>query len=90
MESLEQLLKENGHSHENNMILKMDIEEWEWESINTLNEEILKQFKYIAIEYHFENESRVNNKIIYFNALKKYQKHINPFMLDVMVIEVLK
>jgi len=79
MKSIEQLLKENGHSHENNMILKMDIERWEWESINTLNEDILKQFKYIAIEYHFDDESKVNNKIIYYNVLKKISKTHQSF-----------
>ena len=35
------------------MILKIDVEGWEWNSLNELNEDILKQFKYILIEYHF-------------------------------------
>lgn len=33
------------------MILKMDIEHWEWESIIDLKEDALNKFKYIAIEY---------------------------------------
>jgi hypothetical protein len=79
MKTLEDLLKENGHSNEKNMILKIDIEKWEWESLDTLNEEILKQFKYIAMEYHFDDESKVNNKIIYYNVLKKISKTHQPF-----------
>ena len=79
LKTLSQLLEENGHIHENNMILKMDIEKWEWESLNTLNEEILKKFKYIAIEYHFEDESLVNNKNIYYNVLKKISKTHQSF-----------
>ena len=51
------------------MILKMDIEKWEWESINTLNEDILKQFKYIAIEYHFEDRNKDDK--LYYNVIKK-------------------
>ena len=56
MKNLEELIEENGHSKEKNMILKMDIEHWEWESIVDLKEETLNQFKYIAIEYHFKDE----------------------------------
>ena len=47
LKSLDQLLKENGHFKEKNMILKLDIEHWEWESINELKEDSLKKFKYM-------------------------------------------
>ena len=50
LKNLEELIEENGHSNENNMILKIDIEHWEWESIIDLKEDTLKQFKYIAID----------------------------------------
>ena len=79
LKTLPELLQENGHIHENNMILKMDIEKWEWESINALNEEILKKFKYIAIEYHFDDESIYDNKNIYYNVLKKISKTHQSF-----------
>jgi hypothetical protein len=55
---LEQLIAENGHSKEKNMILKMDIEHWEFESLIDLKEETLNQFKYIAIEYHFRDQTK--------------------------------
>ena len=79
LRTLQELLQENGHIHENNMILKMDIEKWEWESLNTLNEEILKKFKYIAIEYHFDDESIRDNKNLYYNVLKKISKTHQSF-----------
>jgi hypothetical protein len=56
LKNLEELIKENRHIHKKNMILKMDIEHWEWESIANLKEETLNQFKYIAIEYHFKKK----------------------------------
>ena len=79
LKPLEQLMKENGHSNEKNMILKIDIEHWEWESINSLNEDILKKFKYIAIEYHFRDEKEFDNKNMYYNVLKKISKTHQSF-----------
>jgi hypothetical protein len=49
---------ENRHISEKNMILKIDIESWEWSPLNELNEDILRQFKYIIIEYHFFEPSK--------------------------------
>ena len=79
LKNLEELLVENGHLHETNMILKIDIEKWEWESLNTLDEKILQKFKYIAIEYHFNNETLTDNRIIYYNVLKKISKTHQSF-----------
>jgi hypothetical protein len=65
MKNLEQLIAENGHSKEKNMILKIDIEHWEFVSLIDLKEETLNQFKYIAIEYHFIDQIKFkNNNII--------------------------
>ena len=36
------------------MILKMDIDYPEWEILSNISEDILKQFKYILIEFHFK------------------------------------
>ncbi len=74
MKNLEELIKDNGHIQEKNMILKMDVEEWEWDSINTLKEYTLKQFKYIAIEFHFKDENDFKNNNIYYNVIKKLSK----------------
>ena len=56
LKNLEDLIMKNGHSNEKNMILKMHVEKWEWESLMNLKEDTLNQFKYIAIEYHFDDE----------------------------------
>ena len=45
LQNLEELIAENGHNKEKNMILKMDIEHWEFESLIGLKEETLSQFK---------------------------------------------
>ena len=79
LKSLDQLLKENGHFKEKNMILKLDIEHWEWESINELKEDLLKKFKYIVIEFHFRKKNGYNNKNLYYDVLKKLSKTHQSF-----------
>lgn len=79
LKNLEELIEENGHSNENNMILKIDIEHWEWESIIDLKEDTLKQFKYIAIEYHFKDEKNFKNENIYYKVLKKISRTHQSF-----------
>ena len=79
MKNLEELLTENGHNKEKNMILKIDVEHWEFESLIDLKEETLCQFKYIAIEYHFKDETRFKNNNLYYNVLKKISKTHQAF-----------
>ena len=70
---------ENGHTNENNMILKIWLEQCECESIIDLNEHTLNQFKYIAIEYHFRDEKKYDNQNLYYNVLKKISKTHQAF-----------
>ena len=79
LKDLETLIAENGHSLEKNMILKIDVEHWEWESLDDLNEEILIQFKYIAIEFHFRDESISKESKYYFRVLQKLAKTHQSF-----------
>ena len=72
LKTLEELMKENGHTSEKDMILKIDVEHWEWNALNELSEDILKQFKYLLIEFHFSDPS--NNSELYYNVLKKIKK----------------
>jgi hypothetical protein len=51
LKSLEEILKENGHSNEKDMILKVDVEFSEWESFIDFPEELLKKL----FEFHFAN-----------------------------------
>ena len=46
------LIKENGHEGMQGMFLKSDIEGFEWDMINNLDSNILKQFDQIVIEFH--------------------------------------
>ena len=71
MRTLEELISKNGHESEKNMILKIDIEKWEWESLINLKEDTLNQFKYILIEYHFIDEKQSNITYLYYQVIKK-------------------
>ena len=67
MKTLSELIEENGHSKERNMILKVDIESNEWDVFQYLPINNLRQFKYIVGEFHFSS----SNKVKYYNILKK-------------------
>ena len=45
LKTLKELLIENGHINEKNMILKIDVENSEWEAISDISDDILKKFK---------------------------------------------
>ena len=79
LKTLEKLIDENGHKNEKNMILKMDIEHWEWESLVDISKETLNQFKYIVIEFHFRDEKQYNNNNLYRKVLKKISETHQPF-----------
>ena len=79
LKSLEELIIENGHSLEKNMILKIDVEHCEWNSLKDVSNDILSQFKYIAIEFHFR--SNQNDTKLYYEVLKKFQKSHQVFYL---------
>ena len=76
LKTLEDLMIENRHISEKNMILKIDIESWEWSPLNELNEDILRQFKYIIIEYHFFEPSKEE---LYYNTIKKIHNSHQAF-----------
>ena len=77
IQTLDDMIKENGHMQERNMILKIDIESAEWNSLNDISEKTLSQFKYILVEYHFFNDSN----ILYYNVLKKIFKTHQVFYI---------
>ena len=79
MKNLEELIKENGHINEKNMILKIDVDNWEWESIINLKEETLNQFKYIAIEYHFKYNIKYKKEYLFYKVIKKISKTHQAF-----------
>ena len=78
LKTLEHLIEKNGHTSEKNMILKIDIENNEWDSLKDVQENVLKQFKYIVIEYHFCETNKVE---LYYNIIKKFHKSHQVFYL---------
>ena len=52
MDTLENFILKNGHQNNKNMILKIDIEGFEWEFLYSVTSEILNQFDQILFEFH--------------------------------------
>ena len=69
LKTLPELLKENGHTKENDLILKIDIESHEWDVFQNLQIKILNKFKYIVGEFHFSERKKYD----YFKILQKLQ-----------------
>ena len=72
LKTLNELLIENGHTQEKNMILKIDIEDNEWDTLNEISDSVLNQFKYIIMEFHFWKIEQYLG--LYMNCLKKLMK----------------
>lgn len=53
MKSLREFIEENGHQNAKNMVLKMDIEGYEWDVFAEMPDEILNQFSQITMEIHY-------------------------------------
>ena len=64
MKTLSELIKDNGHSNEKNMILKMDIESYEWEVFQYLPINNMRQFN-ILLENFISLVQVMFNIIIY-------------------------
>jgi hypothetical protein len=78
MKDIAQIMKENGHLGKN-LILKMDIEGFEWPALDALNDEELACFSQIVCEIHDLNNllfDTYRHEIISRN-LKKILKHMH-------------
>lgn len=73
LKTLPELIKENGHLNEKNMILKIDISSFEWEVFQYLLINTLKQFKYIVGEFHFSPSKKFNYYFILKRLLSTHQ-----------------
>lgn len=73
LKALSQILKDNGHEHENNMILKMDVEGAEWDVFSTFAVEELKRFDQITLELHWFWD--LNNKDRILKSLENLNKN---------------
>jgi len=52
LKTLSNLIKGNGHEHNNNLLLKMDIEGYEWSVFNETPSSVINQFSQIVLEFH--------------------------------------
>lgn len=64
LKRLDTIIRENGHENCEGMLLKMDIEGYEWDLLCTCDQEILNQFDQIIMEIHWLNNSCAFEKII--------------------------
>lgn len=81
LKTLEELIALNGHEHEHDMILKMDVEGAEWGFLENVKPKTLSQFTQILFEFHGMTNPHNPERIL--NALRKINKthqliHIHP------------
>ncbi len=72
LKHLDTILKMNGHNNTTGMVLKMDIEGFEWGVINQSSESTLERFDQIVMEIH--NLISTNDRECILSALKKISK----------------
>lgn len=69
--SLTDMLRMNGHEHEKDMILKIDIEGAEWDVLCEIDSPILEKFSQIVFELHglnaMENEDKIRSALSNLN-----------------------
>ena len=67
--TLDDMLMQNGHSAENGMALKMDVEGAEWEVLNSITGDVLNKFDQIVMEIH--NLCNISNEKMIIDCLSK-------------------
>jgi len=104
LKTIEELLIINNHQDESNLLMKMDIEDCEWDVFNTVSSDILNQFSQIVLEFHnlspFLDNAKYN---LVLDVLKKINLthqsvhiHANTdisvphIMLDIVLPELLE
>lgn len=64
LKNLATIIQENGHETCAGMLLKMDIEGYEWDLLRTCSQDILNQFDQIVMEIHWLNDCCAYEKIL--------------------------
>lgn len=81
LDTLPHFMKENGHTGNKSMILKMDIERGEWEFLRNIDLNVLKQFDQIVMEFHGIVEDRRRDEMLlgFMRILQTHAiVHIHP------------
>ena len=55
LQTMNEMIIENGHMNEKDMILKIDCEGCEWTSFIDMPHEVLQKFSQIIVEYHIND-----------------------------------
>ncbi|MBO6178665.1 MAG: FkbM family methyltransferase [Selenomonadaceae bacterium] len=63
--TLEHMIKKNGHRNMMNMIMKMDVEGYEWEIFKQVGQETLSQFEQIVVELHSVFDYKRRDEILF-------------------------
>jgi hypothetical protein len=74
LKTLEEILTENGHMTNQNLVLKIDVEGAEWEAFSKTPSEIIENFSQIAVEFHGVDDVYDENK---FNTILSVLKKLN-------------
>ena len=73
LKTIEELILINNHQNEHNLLMKMDIEDCEWDVFDAVSSETLNQFSQIALELHnltpFMSNSKYNLVIDVLNKI---------------------
>lgn len=70
LKTLKTLIRENGHENESGMVLKMDIEGYEWDVFANADTDTLGQFDQISVEFHdLLNIDMINKHLQAFRQL---------------------
>lgn len=73
--TLENFIRENEDTNNTNMLLKIDVEGYEWMSLLHTREETLLHFKQIVIELHYLDSNFMCNTSDKIKVLEKINKH---------------
>jgi hypothetical protein len=85
LKTIKQIIKDNGHTDEKNMVLQCDIEGAEWDIFTNTPQEILTQFSQLIIEFHWlgpmltDNETHPDGYEKIVNTLKALRKNFTPY-----------
>jgi len=81
LETLENMIKANGHENTSGMFLKMDIEGYEWEVLNSLSPGFLEKFDQLIFEFHglidYSDEKAVAEHLAAFEKLSKTHQAVH-------------
>ena len=81
--TMNEIIIENGHMNEKDMMLKIDCEGCEWTSFIDMPHEIFQKFSQIIVEYHINDLNNTGHFQLIARALKKINLTHQPFYIHI-------